>query len=361
MIRTPVFTLCALAIFFASTAASAAQPIYGSPDETRRIRDAMPAKGRAIIYIYRRHDDTGPPSPVIWLNTYQVGRLLPGTLTAWRVSPGQIEIRAEGVKTRKLPLTSEAGNIYLVRVSVKQTARGATARLTLVPSDARRSELAGLQLLKNPREIPETLPKAPPVTPPPPAKPPAPPPPKPEAKPKRKAAPIAPSKFAVIFKVGTLTLADDRQTLFGVDRTFDDSASGVYALEGLYQLPNAITLGGELISYSTEFTSSGLSDKHDVDVLSLFFNAKKFFRSDRRIQPFIGAGLGAASTDVSGPTVKGDTSGVAFQVMAGVEFRFNRLGLQVEAKYLSADTEDDDNEKIDVSGTGVFLGLGVHF
>jgi hypothetical protein len=33
----------------------------------------------------------------------------------------------------------------------------------------------------------------------------------------------------------------------------------------------------------------------------------------------------------------------------------------VEAKHISAETEDENNEKVDVSGTGVFLGLGLHF
>ncbi len=229
-----------------------------------------------------------------------------------------------------------------------------------MPPDARRNELAAIRLLKNPREIPATLPTAAPaVTPPPPPAPPA-----PAPKPEPKAAPakrISPSKFSLILKAGTLTLTDDIQTLFGIDRSFDDNASGVYAVEGLYQLPHAITIGGEVISYSTEFTTSGLSDKHDVDVLEIFFNAKKYFRTDRRIQPFIGAGLGGAQADVSGPSISGDVSGVAFQVMAGVEFRIKRVGLQVEVKHISADIEDDNNEKFDVSGTGIFLGVRVHF
>jgi opacity protein-like surface antigen len=367
--RASLLALSALVIFAANDIVSAAEPIYGQPDETKRIRDAMPVPGRAIIYIYRRHDDTGGPSPVIYLNTYQVGRLLPGTFTSWRVSPGQIEVRAEGLQTTRLPLTSQAGNIYLIRVSVKESARGVNARLTRVRPDARASELAGTQLLKNPREIPAALPKPAPVAPPPPrvapapTPPPAPPPPKP--KPKAKVAPakqIPPTKAAVILKLGTLTLADDTQDLFGMDQTFDDTASGVYALEGLYQLPHGITIGGELIGYSTEFTTTGTTNKHDVDVLEFFVNAKKYFRSDRLIQPFVGVGVGAATTDVSGPTISGDTSGLAYQLMAGVEFRFNRvMGLQVEAKYIGAETEDDNNEKIDVSGTGVFLGVGLHF
>jgi len=300
--------LCALATLFASNHGSAAEPIYSSPEETRRIREAMPVQGRAAIYIYRRHDDAGGPSPVIWLNRYRVGRLLPDTFSALWVSAGRIEVRAEGVQTTRLPLTSEVGHIYLIRVSVIQTAQGPNARLTRVPPDARRSELAAIRLLKNPREIPATLPKAAPaVTPPPPPAPPA-----PTPKPEPKAAPakqISPGKVSLILKAGTLTLTDDIQTLFGIDRSFDDKASGVYAVEGLYQLPHAITIGGEVISYATEFTTSGLSAKHDVDVLEIFFNAKKYFRTDRRIQPFIGAGIGGARTDVSGPTISGDAAG----------------------------------------------------
>ncbi len=351
--------LCALATLFASNHGSAAEPIYSSPEETRRIRAAMPVQGRAAIYIYRRHDDAGGPSPAIWLNRYRVGRLLPDTFSALWVSAGRIEIRAEGVQTTRLPLTSEVGNIYLIRVSVIQTAQGPNARLTRVPPDARRNELAAIRLLKNPREIPAAPPK-PRVAPAP--SPPAPPAPKPKAEPKGAPAKrISPGKFSLILKAGTHTLTDDIQTLFGIDRSFDDKASGVYAVEGLYQLPHAITIGGEVISYSTEFTTSGLSAKHDVDVLEIFVNAKKYFRTDRRIQPFIGAGIGGARTDVSGPTISGAASGVAFQVMAGVEFRVKRVGLQAEVKHISADTEDDNSEKIDVSGTGIFLGVRLYF
>jgi len=376
MMRKYVLILCALATVCASDIASAAAPIYGSAEETRRARDAMPPEGRSLIYIYRRPDDAGGSSPVIWINAYQVGRLVPGTFTAWRIAPGRVEIRVEGALTTRLPFTSEAGNIYLIRVSVIQIAQGPAARLARMPPGARRNELANTRILRNPRDIPATLPKAlpvvPPVVPPPPPLPPepraapAPPPPAPPAPELRaepKAAPakrISPSKFVLMLKTGTLTLAEDTQQILGIDRAFDDTVSGLYSIEALYQLP-AIAIGGEVIGYSTEFTSAGASDKHDVDVMNVFVNARKYFRSGRRIQPFIGAGLGAATADISGPTIAGDTFGLAYQLTAGVEFRVARVGLQAEVKHIGAETEDENNEKIDVSGTGAFLGVGLHF
>ncbi len=103
--------LCALATLFASDSGSAAEPIYSSPEDTRRIRAALPIEGRATIYIYRHHDDAGGPSPAIWLTRYRVGRQLPGTFSALWVSAGRIEVRPEGVQTTRLPLTFEVGHI----------------------------------------------------------------------------------------------------------------------------------------------------------------------------------------------------------------------------------------------------------
>ncbi len=115
------------------------------------------------------------------------------------------------------------------------------------------------------------------------------------------------------------------------------------------------------MSYSTEISTPGFSDKNDVDVFIIFANGKKYFRTDSRLQPFIGAGIGGASTDVSGPTIDGSTSGLAYQLMAGVEYRSKNFGVFAELKSISADTESDNNEKIDVSGTGFFAGIAFHF
>ncbi|MCZ6576502.1 MAG: hypothetical protein O6950_08660 [Gammaproteobacteria bacterium] len=260
--RGPVLMLCALAILFASDSGSAAEPIYSSPEETRRIRAALPVQGRAAIYIYRHHDDAGGPSPAIWLNRYQVGRLLPGTFTALWVSAGRIEIRTEGVQTTRLPLTSEVGNIYLIRVSVIQTAQGPNARLTRVPPDARRNELAAIRLLRNPREIPAALPTAAPaVTPPPPPKPQVAPAPKPKAEP----------KGAPTFRLGVTAWISDGETSWNHDASALDPRLGNPTSELTYKKvkSNVIEISGrwqgERLYTKAAYGAGDISDGTLVD------------------------------------------------------------------------------------------------
>ena len=124
-------------------------------------------------------------------------------------------------------------------------------------------------------------------------------------------------------------------------------------------MDTGFAVGGEILSYTAEFTTAG--NKHDVDVLSFLANAKKYFRTDSSLQPYIGAGLGVATTDISGPSISGNTSGLAYQLTAGLEYRSESIGVFGEIKTIGADTEDDSNENIDVSGTGFFAGVAFHF
>jgi len=348
--------------------ASAAVPVLGSTSESRYAREATPAKGKAIIYIYRRHDDPAGLSPPIWLNTFEVGRLLPGTFTAWQLSPGRLEIRTEGVAPSTLRVTSETGKVYLIRVSVTQSAQGPSAKLVRIAPEAGRADMASTQLIKNPREVSETAALVPPppsspkpaaAPPPEPSPPPAPA--KADAEPEAPVGPLSPGGFALLLKGGQFTLSNDRQEIGNVDRDVDDKASGVYSIEAYYQFRNGFAVGIEYMGYSSEISTPGYSDKNDIDVTTVFVNGKKYFRTDSHFQPYIGAGLGGTSTDVSGPTINGSTSGFSYQAMVGAEYRGKTFGVFGEYKYINADTESDNNEKIDLSGSGFFAGISLHF
>jgi len=360
--------LIAFVALFASQIARAAPAVLGTTTESRYAREATPAKGKAIIYIYRRHDDPAGLSPPIWLNTFEVGRLPPGTFTAWQLSPGRLEIRTEGVAPSTLSVTSEAGKVYLIRVSVTQSAQGPSAQLARIAPESGRTDMAATQLIKNPREVSETAALVPPpALPPKPAvapraePPPPPAPAKAAAEPEVPAGPLSPGGFALLLKGGQFTLSNDSQKIGNVDRDVNDKASGVYSIEAYYQLRNGFTVGVEYMGYSTEIHTPGFSDKNDVDVTGIFINGKKYFQTDSHFQPYIGAGLGGTSTDVSGPTINGSTSGFSYQVMVGAEYRGKSFGVFGEYKYINADTESDNNEKIDLSGSGFFAGISLHF
>jgi hypothetical protein len=76
--------------------------------------------------------------------------------------------------------------------------------------------------------------------------------------------------------------------------------------------------------------------------------------------PYLGAGIGFASTDFSG-AFRGSTGGVAYQAMGGVELRWQQLGAHVELKLLGARTEDDAGHEVDAGSRGLLLGVSLGF
>jgi len=355
----------------------AALPIFGSTTESNYARQLVPPENKAIVYIYQQRGDSGGVSPAIRINNYEIGRLVPGSFTVWKLSPGKLKIGVGGTHPTSVSIISQAGKVYLFRLSVVQTSNGPRSQLTGLPGSFR-SDLATMQLIKNPRTVTSLAARVPAK----PAKPVKPPKQAVQVKPaqaksvqEREPAPrfdlssdstsqsdetMTPGGIGLMLKTGTLTLSDNAQTILGTARQFDESVSGLYAIEAYYQFDSGIAFGGEILGYTAEFTTAGI-DKHDVDVTILFANVKNYFRVNSSLQPFIGAGIGAASTDISGSTISGNTSGIAYQLMAGIEYRGTDIGVFGEFKYVGADTESDSNESVDVSGTGILAGVSFHF
>jgi len=347
----------------------AAAPSFGSASESDSARGLSPPPGKSLVYIYQRDRDGSGITPKIFLNNYEIGRLVPGAFTVWQLAPGQLNFRIDGAQPARLSIVSQAGKVYLIRVSVVQTAAGPVAQLTSLPASYR-SDMIGTLLIKNPRAVTVDAAGAAPRTASPAtrdtqattqaqAKPPA------ESKPKSRSAvsysDIKPGGMSLLLKTGALSLSTDRQTILGMDFQFDDSASGVYDAELFYQFDSGLTVGGELLGYTADFVEVGTTDRYTADVLIIMGTVRQYFRTRSTLQPFIGAGLGAAGTDVSGPGLSGSTSGLAYEAIAGIEYRWEGVGLTAEYKFLSADTEDANGEKVDVSGSGFFAGLAIHF
>lgn len=362
--------LLLLVTLLASHNVFAAMPVFGTSSESKRAQEFAAPKDKAIIYIYQLEKDGTGVSPRIWLNNYEIGRLVPGAFSVWKLSPGRLSIRVEGTDRASVSMFTKAGKVYLFRLDAARASAGPRVRVTSLP-ESFRADLKSTRLLKNPRTVTSvaTTKPAMPVAPVKPAmtsKPAMTAEPEPQQQPETQISSNSvtyqePGGIGVMLKAGVLTLSEDTQTILGSARQFDDSASGPLGLEAYYQFGSGFTIGGEVLKYSAEFTTVGMTDVHDVDVLIIMGNAKKYFRTSSSIQPYIGAGLGVASTDVSGPTIGGSTSGLAYQAMLGLEFRGASVGGFGEFKYISADTEDDNSEHIDVSGMGLFAGIAFYF
>jgi len=74
----------------------------------------------------------------------------------------------------------------------------------------------------------------------------------------------------------------------------------------------------------------------------------------------VGPGIGFAGAVYSGGNLKGKRGGLAYQGLAGMEFRFGPVGLHLQYKYLAA-TAGKDDKKVKVGGGGVLAGVSFLF
>lgn len=323
-------TLTALLLLFCAGPALAAVP-YASGDEDRRAKQAVPPSGKALLYIYRAPDDGPKLSPVVRLNDRSVGVLAKGTYRYWAIEPGQAALRVgDG---RAVALRTQSGRIYFVRLTVAADGGGELRQM---------SYGSGRQGVHRARLVRETAP------------------------PKPQAAPTAArNSFNLILKGGSFSLGSAGQNIdaadaFGGTTTFrtDFTQSGaVFGIEAEWYDKGGWAFGGEVNVHAHDYTTLpvGVLGQGEMQVVTVLFNAKKYFRPGSVFQPFLGAGLGLASVSMSGQ-LEGTTSGVAAQAMGGLAFRWQYVGLYTELKYQLATTAD-----VDVSGAAFLAGLGVHF
>ncbi|HSD96997.1 MAG TPA: hypothetical protein VLB06_07635, partial [Sulfuricaulis sp.] len=166
--------------------------------------------------------------------------------------------------------------------------------------------------------------------------------------------------LALILKTGRFDMSDRSQVIGGLQSEFDSKASGVLGVELEWRDRSGFALGGELYRFTNKITVVGTSLEGEMEAVAFLVNAKKYFEITDLLYPYVGAGLGAATSSFSGD-LTGSASGPAYQAMAGIEFRSRNIGLYTELKYLSSSTEDSAGAKIKIGGNGKNLGLGVSF
>lgn len=373
--RKVSFLVAVLTLFTQPTFAAT----LASPEQDRQAKQATPAPGKALVYVYRLNDGDDS-EPGIWLNGRASGNLPSRTFGMWAAGSGRLDIRAGAVDAKPLSFTCEAGRVYFVQLSVNQD-RGISlrqvaygvgrtdlqqARLVLDPALAARAAAAPAK--PAPRPAPSSAPapvkqtprETPKVTKPAPAPRVA------EEEEQQQAA----SGVTLIFKVGSFTLASESQTILGRSRSFS-AANLAYGLEGEWRFQNGFAVGVEFFGHSQDYTMVGSPGNGDMNVTSVLFNAKKYFRPISVVQPYLGVGIGTTVTDISGGSsgtagFSGNSAGFAIQGMAGVAFRWRHVGIYTEFKYERAETEGTDTntgvtETLDTSGTGLFAGMNVQF
>ena len=156
---------------------------------------------------------------------------------------------------------------------------------------------------------------------------------------------------SVYLKLGSFTMAKKSQAV-----TFDTTSTSVFSLEYERKMRNNMSWGGELISYQNDYASgSGYAESTHV-----MFNFRKNFVVTKHFQPFMGVGIGASSATLGG-VGSGSAGGLGLQVMAGIRIPFEEVTMIAEYKIISAKPDDEFGNSVDISGRGLFFGVGMNF
>jgi len=330
------------------------------------------------VFVYR--NDRVPLAaqvPVV-VNTDLLGELANGTFVTATVSPGNTYLRIGDRVLSTLYFVAAANQRYFVRVEATYGLSLVRTEVQLVSETEGRSSLEQSRFVGGapsalgavPRPPQPSIVAAPP--PPPPIAAPAPPPPAPsvapvpaEAQPAPKPVVSAPmerggeSGFALIASVGSFKMATGDQVVAGFPSTFDTSSKSVFGIEAEWRFGSGFAVGGEIFSYKNDLVSTSANPNAQQKVLAVMVNGKYYFRAASWLYPFVGVGVGLASASYSGG-LTGDADGLAYQGLAGMEFRFKPVGVYVQYKYLSAKTGDTGNEA-KVGGSGVLAGVSISF
>ena len=336
--------------------------------------------------------------PVV-VNREPIGELANGTFVAATVNPGSTELRIGQRLVRTLTFQAAANQSYFVRIGAVDSRTPVRIEASSVGEAEGRRSLAQSRfvgvapvvvippLVAPPVAAPPAPPPpvaVPPVTPPPVAAPavvtpPAPPavvtppvvtpaPPvepvaiKPAAKPvvSPPAAPRRESAFALIANAGTFKLADENQLVAGFPSTYDTKSKSVFGVEAEWRSASGFAVGGEFLTYKNDLVATGATIPNaQQKVYAIMANGKYYFHAADWFHPFVGVGVGQANASYSGG-LTGNASGLAYQGLAGVEFRFKPVGLYVQYKYLASETGDKGKE-VKVGGSGVLAGLSISF
>ncbi|HEY6239832.1 MAG TPA: outer membrane beta-barrel protein [Burkholderiales bacterium] len=332
---------------------------------------ATPPPGKALVFIFRSdREPVTTPVPVT-VNAKDIGALKNGTYLTVIVAPGRTFLRTGDRVLTTFRLDAERDRTYFVRVEIVHGTTQLQTEMRLV------SEAEGRRLLAQggvatpplaakppPGAVPAATapPRAAAAAPamtaaaPPPA---APPRPKPTAKPApaAEAASAGGWEIALIPKVGTFKMSNGTQVVAGTTSNYDTSSKSVFGIELEWRSKSGLALGGEIFSYKNELIPSGTTSA-EQQVLVATLNGKYYFSTGRGLLPFAGGGVGYSGVTYSG-SLTGGAGGLALQGMAGLEYRFEHVGINLEYKYLSSTV--GSSEKVKVGGSGILAGVSIIF
>ncbi|HYS76073.1 MAG TPA: DUF2846 domain-containing protein [Burkholderiales bacterium] len=330
-------------VFLLAALFGAAPPVHA-----QGASRATPPPGKALVFVFRSDRQPVAAQVPVLVNVVRIGDLANGTFAVATVNPGRTFLRIGEQALAVFTLEAAANRSYFVRVEAVSSVRPVRMEVRLVSEVDGRRSLAQSRLVGAAPAI-AAVPAAPVAA-------------APRVQPSPQAT--APSaepggdwNFALIANGGGFKLANASQTVAGVASTFDTTSKPALGVEAELRNKAGFAVGGEIFYYKNDLVATGVSAKQQV--LALMANGKYYFRVADWFHPFVGVGVGYADAAYSGD-LKGSAGGAAFQGLAGMEFRFEHVGLLVQYKYL-ASTTGKGGADVKVGGGGVLAGVSIAF
>jgi len=336
---------------------------------------AQPA-GRALVLVFRSDREPQPGALPVAVNAAKAGNLTNGTYVAATVDPGKTLVRIGDRAAKTYSFIAAANQRYYIAVEAVPGTKPLRGEARIVSEAAGRSAIgqgrfvgAGAVpiLAAPPAPQPAKAPReAPPA--PQPAEAPREAPPAPAAQETSQAAPPASAKpepsserswgLALIGKAGLFKMDTANQVVGGVPFTYSTNSKSVAALEFEWRSRSGPAAGVEVFHYRNDVSANGLTGQQTV--IAYLLNGKYYFRASDRWYPFVGAGVGVASASYGG-SLGGKASGTAYQALAGIEYRFQNLGVSLNYRHLASTTDDGAGQEVKVGGNGILAGLSLAF
>jgi opacity protein-like surface antigen len=345
-----------------------APPVHAQQEASR----ATPPPGKTLMLVFRSDRAPVAAQVPVFVNSTRVGALSDRSFVTATVNPGRVLLRLGDQGAPTYAFEAAANQSYFVRVEALAGVEPVRTEVRLVNETEGRRALAQSRFLGAVAIAPgaTSVPKPPaPAAAPPRAQPPAAPvaaPPRPPsqvAKPAaREPAPEGDWEFVLIASGGTFKMANDNPTVAGLNSSFDKTSSPVLSVEAEWRSRAGFAAGGEVFYYMNDLTTTvaGASSASQQQVVALLANGKYYFHAADWFYPFVGGGIGFGNALYSGGNLKGSAGGLAYQGLAGMEFRFGSIGLHLQYKYLAATAGKSDKE-VKVGGGGILAGVSIAF
>lgn len=325
------------------------------------VADTVPP-GKSIIYLITR--DTGAFSGVmVSVNGKIVGTATPATHLVIAANPGANEIGSAGSGRGTISLTTVSGGRYYVTHSIGMSGSpefrvlSETDGQDAVARTRKLAEVGSVSVLSPNTTSRSAAPRGV------------------EARDTRQSGSAFPEAFhdkqavAITLKGGAYKISDGMHLTDTIPTLTEEKSTSTWGLEVEWRHPQGFAVGGEIFSFRNKWEDI-IGYAGDATTYTYTVNGKYYLGIGRIVYPYVGVGVGVAISTFSGTqggtgfTYEDSYTGVAYQGLVGIEFRFKYVGVNLQYKHLAADVEtqliDGTTETNKMGGTGQLLGLTLH-